>query len=309
MTRDADTQTSDYDTAMALLTQNNPEAFAQGVTMLERAADGGDGAAVARLAYLNAAGVNGKPDWDQAVAALRRAAELGWARASAELQVLTGTDAHAPVDIRRFVAPRRMVRVSDQPRIFTIDKFMNAAECAWLIESGRPLLTPAMVYDNSKDGSLAVDARSNSAAGLNFDVIDLVLVLLRTRMAHTINMPSAHMEPATVLHYAPGQHFTPHYDFLDPREPGLAASIARHGQRIATLLVYLNDGYEGGETDFPRVPYRFKGAAGDALLFLNVDANGVGDPRTQHAGLPPSKGEKWLLSQWVRDRTPGQISS
>jgi hypothetical protein len=64
----------------------------------------------------------------------------------------------------------------------------------------------------------------------------------------------------------------------------------------------LNEGYAGGETDFPRIGYRFKGRTGDALVFGNVEPSGKPDPRTMHAGLPPTSGEKWLLSQWVRDR-------
>jgi len=78
--------------------------------------------------------------------------------------------------------------------------------------------------------------------------------------------------------------------------------LQRGGQRVATFLVYLNDGYEGGETSFPRLDYRFKGATGDALVFANVEPNGAPDPRTMHAGTPTTRGEKWLLSQWIRDR-------
>ena len=67
------------------------------------------------------------------------------------------------------------------------------------------------------------------------------------------------------------------------------------GQRAATLLVYLNDDYEGGETDFPRINFRFKGGLGDALIFSNIDPAGAPDYDTVHAGLPPTTGEKWLF--------------
>jgi hypothetical protein len=69
-----------------------------------------------------------------------------------------------------------------------------------------------------------------------------------------------------------------------------------------TFLIYLNSEFEGGETDFPVLALAYKGATGDALYFGNVDSAGVPDPRTLHAGLPPTRGEKWLFSQWVRDR-------
>jgi prolyl 4-hydroxylase len=68
--------------------------------------------------------------------------------------------------------------------------------------------------------------------------------------------------------------------------------------------MYLNDDYEGGETDFPALGLRHRGRKGDALLWANVDRVGDPDRRTLHAGLAATRGEKWLLSQWIRDRTP-----
>ena len=74
------------------------------------------------------------------------------------------------------------------------------------------------------------------------------------------------------------------------------------GQRIRTCLVYLNDDFEGGETEFPRLGIKFRGRTGEALVFDNVGPNGVGDMNTVHTGLPPMRGEKWLLSQWMRSK-------
>ena len=61
-------------------------------------------------------------------------------------------------------------------------------------------------------------------------------------------------------------------------------------------------GFEGGETEFPAIHWRNKGAKGDAMFFWNIDGAGKPDRQTVHAGLPPASGEKWLLSQWVRGR-------
>jgi hypothetical protein len=162
----------------------------------------------------------------------------------------------------------------------------------------------ATVYDPRHAGEEGhvVSARSNSAAPFTLLEIDLALVLMQARMANSLGLPLEWFEPATLLHYAPGQQFEIHHDYLDPDAPGMAADIAERGQRVATFLVYLNDDYAGGETDFPRIPYRFRGRRGDALVFANTDPQRNPDPRTVHAGLPPTSGEKWLLSQWVRDR-------
>jgi hypothetical protein len=71
---------------------------------------------------------------------------------------------------------------------------------------------------------------------------------------------------------------------------------------VATFLIYLNDAFDGGETEFPKLGLKHRGRAGSALYFANLGADGAGDPRTLHAGRAPVRGEKWLFSQWVRNR-------
>ncbi len=109
------------------------------------------------------------------------------------------------------------------------------------------------------------------------------------------------METPKVLHYAPGETFAEHFDYLNPAEPAYATQLAVRGQRTETFLIYLNDGFSGGETYFRRIGLSHIGAKGDALLFANLDAAGVPDPDTIHTGLPPTSGEKWLFSQWIRE--------
>lgn len=69
-----------------------------------------------------------------------------------------------------------------------------------------------------------------------------------------------------------------------------------------TFLIYLNEEYEGGETAFPAIGLRYRGRAGDALFWANLDQQQLPDPLTLHAGLPPTSGEKWVFSQWIRER-------
>jgi hypothetical protein len=110
------------------------------------------------------------------------------------------------------------------------------------------------------------------------------------------------------MQYAVGQEFRPHHDFLDPNQPGTAADLARRGQRVATFLIFLNDDFEGGETAFPKAGISHRGRTGDALFFANITPDGAPDPLTLHAGKPPTSGEKWIFSQWIRDRSPAMPS-
>jgi hypothetical protein len=111
------------------------------------------------------------------------------------------------------------------------------------------------------------------------------------------------MEAPAVLHYSPGEEIANHFDFVDPQTtPDYAGEIARNGQRIITFLVYLNDDYEGGETDFPTLGITVKGGAGNGLYFVNALADLAPDLRMLHAGRPTTRGEKWLITQFVRSR-------
>ena len=95
-----------------------------------------------------------------------------------------------------------------------------------------------------------------------------------------------------MLRYSPGQEYRAHLDAIANSE----------NQRILTFLVYLNDDFEGGETEFLATGLKFKGAKGDGLLFRNADASGQPDPGSKHAGLPVLSGEKYLASRWIRER-------
>jgi predicted 2-oxoglutarate/Fe(II)-dependent dioxygenase YbiX len=157
-----------------------------------------------------------------------------------------------------------------------------------------------MTYNREDGGGKIARQRTNSEALIAFEQQDLVLMALRRRIATVAGLAIERMEPPTVLHYAPGQEFRPHYDFFDPAVPAYAVNVAERGQRLATVLVYLNDDFEGGETHFVKADLRFKGKKGDAILFRNVTEQGDPDFSTLHAGLPTTRGEKWLFSQWLR---------
>ena len=176
--------------------------------------------------------------------------------------------------------------------------------CDWLIARARPKLAPAGIYDQETGGQRVDEVRSNSACYFPWAESDLLLLALRARMASVAELPVYAMESTAILHYSAGQEFLPHCDFLDVSQPGHAKDVAQRGQRVLTFLISLNEGYEGGETEFPVLGKRWKGRKGSGLFFWNVEPDGTPDRRTRHAGLPPTRGEKWLLSQWIRGQ-PG----
>ncbi len=126
----------------------------------------------------------------------------------------------------------------------------------------------------------------------------MILAVLRLRISALTGL-SAGMEIPNILHYTVGQKYAPHFDYIAASDAD-AVRLTQGTQRVLTFLIYLNDDYEGGETKFPRIPWQHKGKKGDAMFFWSVDKQGRPDQMTLHEGSAPTKGEKWVLSQWIR---------
>jgi prolyl 4-hydroxylase len=286
-----------------------PRLRRQGIGLLGDAVKMGSAEAADRLAVIHAAGVVAPPDWPQALKLLTLAAERGWLPARAQLEVLasmlTGGAPASLADearLEQLLVPEAGVVVHEDPRISRFPGFVSEQVCDWLIERARGRLERARVYDAQRKLDVIDDSRTNSFAVFNAMEADLVHLLVQTRMAVGCGQPVKHMEASTVLHYAVGETIGHHYDFVDPALPGYADEVRARGHRVATFLVYLNDGYAGGETIFPRIGVRHAGRRGEGLLFVNTLADGQADLRTLHSGEPPTRGEKWVFSQFVRDR-------
>lgn len=295
-------------TAMGKLLLADVPHRGTGARYIGQAAAKNDAEALAQLAVLVAGGIGQASNWDLALDHMQRAAELGWPDAQEQMRILAhgkGADFAAlrrNIDVAAWMKPPETVLQRERPRILTARALMSNIECERIIARAKPHLRRAGVYDHDTGGERVVDDRSNSKAELSLAEVDLLYVLLHARMANMLGLPLQCFEMTNILHYNPGERFKPHFDFLYTDEPGTAANVAQLGQRIVTLLVYLNDGYEGGETHFPRVNYAFKGGAGDALMFANVSEAGEPDLLSLHEGRPPASGEKWILSQWVRNK-------
>ena len=190
----------------------------------------------------------------------------------------------------------------ETPRIASVPGLLSAQECEFLISRGAPYLQPAQV---AGEGGTAVvsSLRSNDSMLFSPADTDVLVQSIDSLIARVLASPPANGERLAMLRYRPGQSYAPHCDWIDPRVPGKAEQVAAHGQRIATLLVYLNEGYSAGETRFVQLDWSFKGRCGDALLWSNVKPDGSIEPLTLHEGRPPLSGEKWLLSKWMRDRS------
>ena len=282
-----------------------------GASLLADAARGNAEAAV-RFACMSALGAHVDQSWDRALALLAHAAELGSESARGQLRVLRGRESPSSskswrelareIDLAAWLTPTPGKTLHDAPLVRQFSSFVNDAACEWLIERGRSGLRPAMIYSGADVRDIKDDMRTNSLAVLHLGLIDLVNVVVQYRIAAACGMPVANLEGPTVLHYKVGEQITDHTDFVNPTMPHYAQEIATRGDRLITFLVYLNGDYDGGATRFPLIDVRHKGNRGDGLFFCNVTPDGKPDGRAVHAGTPPTRGEKWVLSQFIRSR-------
>lgn len=314
----------EFATAMQLLLGERPslDDVQRAAGLLETASAMGHADASERLALLDALGSARPPDWTRTLDHLALAAKQGSRKAQEQLLLLTDNEsdpivppeadeqfwssARARLQIERRMEPGNKQSLSDTPRIRLIPQFATPAECRWLISLARPELGPATVFDKKTGGQMLDPTRDNSFLVMRIGEMNVLTEVIRQRIAAATKLPVPLFEPSQILHYAVGQRFKPHHDFLDPANAAYDGTLRDFGQRIATFLIYLNDGYEGGETSFPSIGLKFRAGLGDALFFANVTQDGTPDRSTLHAGLPPISGEKWIFSQWIRDRFPGR---
>jgi prolyl 4-hydroxylase len=282
---------------------------AKGIALLQEAAQSGDAEAYNLLATLAAAGAWMPQSWPRALDLLQKAAEFGSDDAREQLILLAQDGAKTPdwralrrsIDLERFVVPPQPRQISDAPRIWRAGGFATPALCDRLIARARDNLRPAKMYHRGR-GTVQFDAmRTNSEFVFDITHSGVVLVLMRIRIGLLVSLPPPHMEPPQILHYAPGQELRAHFDFLRGDRAGLGRDGSYRGDRLVTFLLYLNDDYEGGETEFLKTGLRHRGRKGDAIFFANLK-DGAPDPMSLHRGNPPTRGEKWLFSQWIHDR-------
>jgi hypothetical protein len=310
-----------YSLALRLLNdrQADQQDFFRAVALVESASVAGNAEATAMRALFEAMGVCRPQSWDRAFELLQAAAEQGSDAARRQLLLLSNPTedpiipkvipegywerARGAIVLERLLAHPQRGALHNEPRIRVIEGFATPAECRWLIDRAKGMLRAALVFD--LDGRQVIDpGRTNKGTDFQLPDMDLVIEIIRARIAAAINIPLPVFEPLQVLHYRVGEEFKPHFDYLEPGSPHHQTQLRSHGQRIATFLVYLNDEFDGGETEFPEIGLRYRGKLGDAIFWPNCNMTGDPDPLTLHAGLPPTAGEKWILSQWIRDRAP-----
>jgi predicted 2-oxoglutarate/Fe(II)-dependent dioxygenase YbiX len=176
----------------------------------------------------------------------------------------------------------------EKPLSLTIDDVLSPAECASLIariDAAGPTVAP---ISRASGPVLDLSTRNNTRVMLE-DVALAHLLFERVRSKIPDTMKGRRAVGANELlrcyRYAPGQRFRPHYDGAFTRSDEERSEL--------TFLVYLNEGFAGGETALLDLDQTIVPKVGRALLFQHA---------ILHEGCEVTSGTKYALRSDVMYR-------
>lgn len=180
--------------------------------------------------------------------------------------------------------------------VFVVEEFLSDEMCAHFIAEIDRTASPSTVVGHAASHYREGGRTSSSA---HFYSGDAAIKKVEARMAELACVPMACGESLQGQRYDAGQEFREHFDWFG----GSGAShIGDLGNRSHTVIVYLNDGFEGGQTEFPRLGLSIQPKRGMAVVWENLDASGEGRMDMLHSGKPVLSGKKYILTQWFRQK-------
>jgi prolyl 4-hydroxylase len=189
--------------------------------------------------------------------------------------------------------PMQLRLLHQSPPVLAIDNFLTQEECANIKDT-----VDGAYQVNSATFPGALSTRTSTSWFCNYSEVPMLLA----KANHLLNIPLQTMEEPQIVRYRKGQQFSWHYDEVP------APQLTNGGQRLATILVYLNDIHSGGGTVFRDLesqgsPLTVQPKRGSALLFFPAARDGRPDDRTLHKGeIMDGDDEKWIVQMWIHER-------
>lgn len=172
---------------------------------------------------------------------------------------------------------------------------LSLEDCQQLVQIGRDHMQEATVTDEHTGVNVSDLSRQSQMAWPKREDHQ-ILQKIAQGIVQLTGVPLECQEPLQILRYSPGGQYKPHFDAFNADSPTLRAG----GNRSLTLILYLTAVEDGGETTFPELGITVYPLPGSGVLFRNLNAEGVRERFSLHAGNPVTRGEKWIATQWIR---------
>jgi len=177
----------------------------------------------------------------------------------------------------------------EEPLIVMLGNVLSDEECDELIRLSKDKMKRSKIGATREVNEL----RTSSSSFIEESENEIV-TRVEKRISSIMNIPIEHGEGLQILQYTPGQEYKAHFDFFS------LTSKAANNNRISTLVMYLNDVEQGGETFFPKLNFSVSPQKGMAVYFEYFYNDQNINDLTLHAGAPVITGEKWVATQWMR---------
>jgi prolyl 4-hydroxylase len=184
------------------------------------------------------------------------------------------------------------------PRVLVFGGLLAPEECDEMVELARQRLARSETVKLDTGASEVNEARTSEGMFFTRGENE-VCQRIEARIAALLQWPLENGEGLQVLRYRPGAEYKPHYDYFDPAQPGTPGILKRGGQRVASLVMYLNTPARGGATIFPDVHLEVGPVKGNAVFFSYDRPHPM--TRSLHGGAPVIEGEKWVATKWLRE--------
>ncbi|XP_028762378.1 prolyl 4-hydroxylase 1-like [Neltuma alba] len=222
-------------------------------------------------------------------------------------------DKEAEILRLRYIKPEVL---SWSPRIILLRNFLSMEECEYLKALGYPRLQSSRVIDGKTGKS--VDSKGRTSSGMflsSKERLHPMVQEIERRISIYAQVPVENGEPLQILRYEENQFYETHFDYFSDTH-----NFKNGGQRIATMLMYLSDDAEGGETYFPKggsgecncggkivEGLSVKPIKGNAVLFWSMGLSGQSDRNSVHKACEVLSGTKWSAVKWMRQRAFHQV--
>lgn len=176
----------------------------------------------------------------------------------------------------------------EEPLIVVLGNVLSDEECEELIKLSTDKMKRSKIGTTREENAL----RTSSSMFIE-ESENLIVAGIEKRIAAVMNIPIEHGEGLQILQYTPGQQYKAHHDFF-------SSSSSVTNNRISTLVMYLNEVEQGGETFFPHLNFSVTPRKGMAVYFEYFYNDQTLNDLTLHGGAPVEIGEKWVATQWMR---------
>ncbi|KMJ57669.1 2OG-Fe(II) oxygenase [Bacillus sp. LL01] len=177
----------------------------------------------------------------------------------------------------------------EEPLIVVLANVLSDKECDELIQLSKDKMKRSKVANGQE-----VDAIRTSSSTFFQEGENELVSKIEKRVSQIMNVSVEHGEGLQILNYQVGQEYKAHFDFFK------SSSKQVSNPRISTLVMYLNDVEEGGETYFPKLKFSVSPQKGMAVYFEYFYDNQELNELTLHGGSPVVVGDKWAATQWMR---------